>query len=102
MGFFDKETKKLEVAKQAFINSLNELVIGDGLMEDGETASFKKEIKRDVDMPNICGIKRKGNDVFFIDANGDERILSIDNLTTNELTTICKYWQTYYLLKGIN
>lgn len=100
MGFFSKETDQLKAAKQAFVNRFNELVVNNGFMEDGETASFE-EIKRDVNMPNICGIKRKGNDVLFIDAKGDERILSTDNLTTSELTTICACWETYHLLKGI-
>ena len=100
MGFFSKETEQLIAAKQAFVNRLNELVVNDGYMKDGETASFG-EIKRDVNMPNICGIKRKEDVVLFIDANGDERILSTDNLTSSELTAICTCWEKYHTLKGI-
>jgi hypothetical protein len=100
MGFFSKETNQLKAAKQAFVNRLTELVVNNGYMKDGETASFE-EIKRDVNMPNICGIKRKGDCVLFIDANGEERILSADNLTTSELATICSCWETYHLIKGI-
>lgn len=100
MGYFSKETDQLKAAKQAFVDRLNELVVNKDYMKDGETASFEA-IKRDVNMPNICGIKRKGDCVVFIDANGDERILSADNLTSSELANICSCWQTYHLIKGI-
>lgn len=100
IAFFIEETKQLRAAKQAFVNRLNELVVKLDGMKDGETASFEA-VKRNVNMPNICGIKRKGNSVFFIDANGDERILSADNLTSSELASICGCWETYILIKSI-
>lgn len=100
MGFFKQETAKLEGAKQAFVDRLNHLLVENDFMVDGETANIE-ELKRDVNMPNICGIKRKGNEVFFIDAEGEERIVSGDNLTSSELAALCAYWQTWYLVKDI-